>query len=312
MHTVRIQTRQKDGTVKLYFRKSQTGETGRKMMQGTWESESVFYSYSPEHVPKPYAWGNYKSDPDTWFYLCAFHDMEDDVPDVRNFVSIVSKIHKESLGKSSRYGFQVPTFLANLPNDNTWQDSWEVWFAQAMKQMFAIEELSHGKDDELEVLKDALYEKVIPRLLRPLETGGRSIKPCLVHSDLWPGNSMPDSDSGEVMIFDSCAFWGHNEADLGSWRAPRYKMGRPFLKEYQRVMGMSEPQEDWDDRNALYAIRYDLLVSALFPNTNGIKFRNMAMEEMRRLVAKHPNGLAGFEDSTDQELSERTEMLQFS
>lgn len=224
------------------------------MMQGTWESESLFYKYSPSHVPAPYAWGNYASDPNTWFYLCAFHDMKDNIPDPRSFVSVVSKIHKESLGKSSQYGFHVPTHLANLPNDNTWQDKWEVWFTQAMRQMFVLEEASHGQDDELDLLKDALYSKVIPRLLRPLESGGRSIKPCLVHSDLWPGNSKPDANTGEVMIFDSCAFWGHNEADLGSWRASRYRMGRPFLEEYKRVMGMSEPREDWDDRNALYAM----------------------------------------------------------
>ena len=224
------------------------------MMRGTWESESIFHTYSPSHVPAPYAWGNYASDPNAWFYLCAFHDMSDAVPDARAFVSVVSKIHKESLGKNSQYGFHVPTHLANLPNDNTWQDTWTVWFTQAMRQMFALEEASHGQDDELDLLKEALYSKVIPRLLHPLESGGRTIKPCLIHSDLWPGNSKPDASTGQVMIFDSCAFWGHNEADLGSWRAPRYRMGGLFLEEYKRVMGMSEPEEDWDDRNALYAM----------------------------------------------------------
>ncbi len=101
---------------------------------------------------------------------------------------------------------------------------------------------------------------------------------------------MLDSDTGEVIIFDSRAFWGHNEVDLGSWRAPRYKMGRPFFREYRRAMGLSEPQEDWEDRNALYAVydlvngrikvhlptagsRYDLLVSALY--AKDLKFRKM-------------------------------------
>jgi len=65
---------------------------------------------------------------------------------------------------------------------------------------------------------------------------------------------MPDAETNDIIIFDSCAFWGHNEADLGSWRATRYKMGKPYLKEYQRVMGVSEPRQDWDDRNALYAM----------------------------------------------------------
>ena len=109
--------------------------------------------------------------------------------------------------------------------------------------MFQIEETAPGKDDELDVLKGAVFEKVLPRLLRPLETTGRFIKACLIYFDLWPGKLKPDVHTGEILIFDSCAFWGHNEADLGCWRAPRYRMGHRFLKGYQ------------NDRNALYALR---------------------------------------------------------
>ena len=224
------------------------------MFEGTFASESVFYSYIPKHVPKPLAWGQYKSDPSTWFYLTNFHDLVDEVPDVHKFVSIIAQVHKESMGKENRYGFDLRTHLAHLPNDNNWQMSWETFFRQLIEQMLRFDDDAHGQDAEMDDLKENLLNKVIPRLLRPLETGGRTIKPCLLHSDLWPGNAMSDADTDEIIIFDSCAFWGHNEADLGSWRAPRYKMGKPYLKEYQRVMGISEPRRDWDDRNALYAI----------------------------------------------------------
>ncbi|USP81314.1 hypothetical protein yc1106_08588 [Curvularia clavata] len=47
--------------------------------------------------------------------------------------------------------------------------------------------------------------------------------------------------------------------------------------------------DHWDDRNALYALRYDFLVSALYPNER--KFRDMAKKEMRVLVEKYTNGL---------------------
>ena len=276
---------------------SQSGELGRKMMESAFYSESLFFKYIPKHVPEPHAWGSYKQDPSTSFYLCDFHDMTDEVPEYQKFVPIIVKVHKHTMGKQQRYGFDIPTYLGNIPNDNTWQDSWEAWFTQAMQQMFLIEENAHGKDDELNTLKEAIFEKVIPRLLRPLETGGRSIKPCLIHSDLWPGNVKPDAQTNEICIFDSCAFWGHNEVELGSWRAPRYKMGDPFMKEYQRLMGMSEPVDDWDDRNALYALRYDMLWSALFPKTaHGYKLREEAKNEMARLVEKYPQGLEGIDE----------------
>lgn len=77
--------------------------------------------------------------------------------------------------------------------------------------MLVEEEKSHGPDDELKVLKNAIFDNVIPHLLKPLETGRRHIKPCLIHSDLWPGNVKPDAKTDEPIIFGSGAFWGHNE-----------------------------------------------------------------------------------------------------
>lgn len=229
------------------------------MMLGSYESEKIFNEYAPTHVPKPVAWGSYKDDQDMWFLVSEFREMVEETPDVRDFVSIIVKIHKDSAGNSptGKFGFGVTTHLGYIPNDNSWQDSWEVWFTNAMKRIFEEEEGSHGNDDtqeEMDKLKEALYDKVIPRLLRPLESNGRSVVPCLIHSDLWPGNVMMDANTDEIIIFDSCAYWGHNESDLGSWRAPRYRLGQPYLKEYQKQMGQSAPKEDWDDRNALYAL----------------------------------------------------------
>ncbi|KAJ4294364.1 hypothetical protein N0V90_008054 [Kalmusia sp. IMI 367209] len=283
--TVRIDARLRNGTLRRYFKKMgvmeipltspgkvQSGEVGRRMIEGTFQSESTYISYCPNHVPKPIAFGEYAAEPDTWFYLCEYHDMVDKLPEMKSFVAIVAKVHQASMGKSptQKYGFHVPTHLANVPNDNSWQLSWETWYTQAMEAMFQFEKRIHGEDHELESLFKDLKDKVIPRLLRPLETGGHFIEPCLIHSDLWPGNCMLDADSGEIMIFDSCGYWGHNESDLGSWRAPRYRLGRPFMEEYQRIMGMSEPHGDWDDRNALYAL---------------------AKKEMKTLIDKFPNGL---------------------
>ena len=232
----------------------QSGNLGKRIFQGTYESESLFHQYLSEHVPKPIAWGNYESDAQMWFYLCDFHDMVDKVPTINQLVPTVAKVHNDSMGKKDRYGFHVPTHLANIPNDNTWQDSWEAFFQQLMIRMFEVEGSAQAYDKAYEDIKQDILAKVIPRLLRPLETGGRSIKPCLIHSDLWPGNCMPDGDTDKIMIFDSCAYWGHNESDLGSWRAARYRLGKSYIKEYQRLMGRSEPQADWDDRNALYAM----------------------------------------------------------
>ena len=58
--------------------------------------------------------------------------------------------------------------------------------------MAMIEE-SQGPDVELKVLLGQMISKIIPRLLRPLETGGRQINPRLVHGDLCSGNVSTDA-----------------------------------------------------------------------------------------------------------------------
>ncbi|KAK4124279.1 hypothetical protein N657DRAFT_680294 [Parathielavia appendiculata] len=47
---------------------------------------------------------------------------------------------------------------------------------------------------------------------------GRSIQPILIHGNLWIGNAPTRKDTGEPMMFDASAFWGHNENELSIMR----------------------------------------------------------------------------------------------
>ena len=76
--------------------------------------------------------------------------------------------------------------------------------------MLDLERNVQGPSKELEELTAQLYEEVIPRLLRPL-TVLNSIKPVLIHGDLWYGNCCTDNATGKPIVFDACAFWAHNE-----------------------------------------------------------------------------------------------------
>ena len=203
------------------------------MMLGTYKSESAMHHFAPANVPKPLAWGTCKRDPNEHFYICDFRDMTDDLPDIKKFPALVAKIHRDSMmgPPGRRFGFKVDTHLANIANDNTWSDTWEEWYTGAFEQMLVEEEKSHGPDDELTSLASSMCEKVVPRLLRPLETGGRYIRPCLIHSDLRPEHVKADALTGEPIIFDSCAFWGHNE---GWSDHPRQR--KTTLKVQQRTL----------------------------------------------------------------------------
>lgn len=65
--------------------------------------------------------------------------------------------------------------------------------------------------DELRGLDIAMITKVVPRLLRPMETGGQYIKPSLVHGDLWCGNAAVDQATGRPLVYDPASFFAHNE-----------------------------------------------------------------------------------------------------
>ncbi len=98
--------------------------------------------------------------------------------------------------------------------DTTWCDTWEESYVLRLKASLEQERVVHGPDKENEKLLPALYEKVIPRLLRPLQTRGRSIKPALFHGDIWYGNISTNADTGEPLMFDPSVFWGHNECEF--------------------------------------------------------------------------------------------------
>ena len=155
------------------------------MMMGEFVSMTVINDTISDLSPQPIAWGTYLSDSKISFYLCAFHDMStEELPEPVSFCANIAALHKNSISPTGQYGFSVCTFHGNLPQDNSWCDTWEEFYTQGSKRMFELEG-AQGLSLELRALQKPFYEKVIPRLLRPLETGGRSVKPALVHGDLW-------------------------------------------------------------------------------------------------------------------------------
>ncbi|KAK8104727.1 uncharacterized protein PG998_011760 [Apiospora kogelbergensis] len=267
--TVKIEVRLDNGSIASFFKKGASGSTGARMMNGTFEAEQALYNFLPEQSPRPVGWGTYKGDPDTHFYMC-------------DFVEIMGK------SPTGQFGFHATTHLANVLVNNTWNSSWQAFWAQQMESLFDQDELLHDPDDEVTRLKEVFLTQVIPRFLGPLESDGRSIKPCLIHSDLWPGNIKPAIATDELIMFDSCAYWGHNEADLGICRNPKYKLDPAAIREYFQHVPMSEPTADFDGRNHVYAMKYYALLSIMYFKDK--RFRTIFVDEMKSL---HDLGFGG-------------------
>jgi protein-ribulosamine 3-kinase len=182
------------------------------MVSGEFVSMSALHAAAPDLTPIPIAWGTYAVDPNVHFFLCSFVAMTDDIPDIKLFPVRLAELHKNNVSPNGKYGFSVPTYQGTIPQETAWTDSWEEFFSNSMKRILAVEEKSQGEDPELKRLAEALFRLVIPRLLRPLETGGRKIAPRLVHGDIWDGNTSTDVATGNPVIFDATCIYAHNES----------------------------------------------------------------------------------------------------
>ncbi|KID89214.1 Fructosamine/Ketosamine-3-kinase [Metarhizium guizhouense ARSEF 977] len=179
----------------------------------------------------------------------SYMDMIEELPDIRKFSAILAKLHHQSVvdkDAPKEFGFHVMTH-----------------------------EVSQGPSKELDQILPELISKVIPRLLRPLETHGRTLKPVALHGDIWHGNLAVNANTGEPVYFDPSVFWGHNEYDVGSMATPRYGPGQDWIVEveYHKFFPLSVPEEDHEARNALYAISGHFCASTLYPDNK--TFRKM-------------------------------------
>lgn len=202
-----------NGMEQAYFIKVVSQDIGKAMIMSEFESLSAIYQVTPISVPKPMAWGSYKTRADTYFLLCKFYHLSDPetLPDTHNFASLLSTLHQKSKSPNGKFGFHLITYPGNLPQWTGWEDSWEVFFTKSMRQALDLEVERKGPSEELHALSRVLFDRVIPRLLRPLESDGRSVKPSLVHGDLWYANAGTDINTGQCLVFDPCCFYAHNE-----------------------------------------------------------------------------------------------------
>jgi protein-ribulosamine 3-kinase len=191
-----------------------TGPIGREMAKGEHEGTKAIHAVIPKNMPRALAHGTYVKDNNRHFVLNEFHEMDDEMPAPLQFVSVIAELHQKSVSPTGKFGFHCTTHAGTTPVLNDWCESWEEFFARSLRETMKWETSVQGQDDEMDRLEQDTLEKVVPRLLRPLQTGGRSIKPSLCHGDLWHGNVGVDRVTNEPILYDPCALYGHNECNF--------------------------------------------------------------------------------------------------
>ncbi|KAK7947782.1 uncharacterized protein PG986_008668 [Apiospora aurea] len=178
-----------EGEPRSYFIKATNFRSGRVMYHSEYESLKAMYEAVPGICPEPIGWGCYASEPLVFFLLCHFVEIFSEPADPQLLPPLLARLHQRSIAPDGMYGWEVVIGGGRIPVVVDKSDSWEGFFTRYVRYMFRAEEIAQGpRTPELDRLVNLLFSKIIPRLLRPLETGGRSIAPTLLHTNLWDGN----------------------------------------------------------------------------------------------------------------------------
>ena len=264
--TGRVETTLADGTPKLFFVKYADGDTGRSMLQGEYHSMVELYRWAPGFVPQPYTWGQLNvTDPDTYFFVCEFIEMTTDDPDPVQLATKLAKLHLGSHSPTGKFGFPVPTCRGNVVQAVVpWQSSWVDFFIQIFQGIMDMNTKLNGEWKDLEPCVQRTIKYVVPQVLGPLEADGRKVVPYLIHGDIWDGNVGTSLETGEVYVFDASVYYAHYELEIALWRGLVCKQlgARVYQTEYLAKMGVSEPAEQFEDRQRLYSAYMTLHASA--------------------------------------------------
>ena len=204
-----------------------------------------------------------------------FIELKPTLPEPVELCARIVEIHQKSVSPTGKFGFHVPKCHGKNLQMNTWTSSWAECFTEILTWFFNEDVRQNGNWPEYEAAFTKVTSRVIPALLGALQSDGRSIKPCLVHGDLWDKNTGVSVETGEPVVFDASALYAHNEYEIGMWRRDILSFDQSYISQYQSQFPPSEPVDQWDDRNRLYSIKFNLGHSISFPGLWPLRDRSV-------------------------------------
>ncbi|KAK8124852.1 uncharacterized protein PG998_000611 [Apiospora kogelbergensis] len=262
--TARITVQKEDGRLHDYFAKIITGELAEA---------------------RPRAYGRCHGMEAACYFVCDYLEIDHRPPDAVKLGAKIAELHRVSKSPTGQFGFHVTPYDGKLPLVADWDPSWASFYGKLLQGVYQHDVGVNGYWKELDDAMELTLTKVVPRLLGPLEEDGRTVKPCLIHGDLWEENIGTEIRTGELYIYDSCAYYAHHEMAIGMWRVDHHHMkAKEYRNHYFQNYEPDEPVEECDDRNRLYAIKERIMYSAHVP---GSKAREQALEDMLYLIEQY-------------------------
>lgn len=178
------------------------GSGARAITEGEYHSAHAINAVVPRITPKPIAWGTYpftsapnnastseENTQETYFLISEYHTMDPTQrPDPRTLIPALATLHKTSVSPTGKFGFSVRTALGKFTRSIAWESSWTRYFTSLLRDVIAYDNAANAAWPAYDRACKQVMEGVIPKILGALERGGRSVRPVLVHGDLWESN----------------------------------------------------------------------------------------------------------------------------
>jgi len=208
-------------------------------------------------IPEVYETGIFG---DNSFLLLSYIEslLQGDNPE--NFAQNLVKLHQTT---QKNYGLDFDNFIGRLPQQNTLNPDWIVFYIQNRLQ-FQIDLAGDKIPVKVRHKFDSLYQ-LLPDLL-PTD------QPALLHGDLWSGNYFYNLQ-GQAVIFDPAIYYGHREIDLAMMQL----FGGFSPKIFQVYNDLFPMETDWKNRLKIYQL-YPLLVHVNLFGTSYLSSVNQILD----------------------------------
>lgn len=158
-------------------------------------------------------------------------------------------VHKTT---SPAFGWSRPNYIGPLPQDNSREADWAVFYARHRLQVQYARAVSSNLLSGDQVPD---FDQMAARVAALVP----DVKPALLHGDLWGGNFLISGD-GTPYLIDPSVYFGHGEVDLAMSKLfggfpPRF---------YDAYFEVRPPQPGLERRVALYQLYYLLVHLNLF------------------------------------------------
>ena len=118
----------------------------------------------------------------------------------------LASLHR--LGEAEQYGFAQQNFIGTTMQPNGWHADWlEFWKTSRMGVQLTLARENGYGDQAFSRLGDRLMVRMDSML-------SDSLRPSLIHGDLWSGNFLAD-EKGFPVLLDPAAYYADREAEFG-------------------------------------------------------------------------------------------------